>query len=124
MSFAEVANSSALPGFAKKADLAKDRTRFCVTSVREATKDNKTSWYIDILRTEGTEQIAETVTFEKGSSNRDKKIQHLQNDLLNQDVIHGVYLESVKMKTGATYFDPHHDPEAVCLCSTEEKPEF
>lgn len=123
MSFADEDKKDDLPGFAKKAELAKDGTRFCVTSVREVTKDNKTAWFLDILLSNGAEQVAKTVTFEqappdKFPSKRDKKLQVMRDDdLARTNAVHGVWIASSKTQTGSTYFNPRSDAEFVCLCS-------
>lgn len=121
MSFEEVANESGLPPFSKKAEIAKAGERFCVTAVREVTKDLRKSWYLDILRTQGREQVAETMTFDVGSLKRDNKLSELQKDLLTKDVVHGVWIEAVRTKSGAPYFDPHYDADAFCLCGQVEE---
>lgn len=125
MSFATNVNKNNLPGFAKKADLAKTGERFCISRVREVAREGKTSWYIDILLDENGEQVAKTVTFDKNDQ-RDKQLSGLKSELeqgedgegVRAGVFHGAYLEASPLKkTGGVFYAFRYDPKALCSCN-------
>jgi len=109
------------PPFCKTAQLAADKTHFCIDSMKLHTQqDGKERWFLNIHYVEGDEVVSRTLTLDH-SPKRDEDFGYLLEE--NDFPQHDVWLEKASFKSATTgmqqtsYRHKQGDGSAACACT-------